>query len=732
MNRGSARGRRPRPPALARWLLVRILPGGDGMLAAGDLEEEYVTFVVPERGRWRADLWYWRQVLLSVPGASLRGSSARRVPGDRESPKRGGRPWGSWEGLKRTGGGGMEGIVQDVRYVLRGLRKRPGFTAVAVVTLALGIGANTAIFSLVEGVLLRPLPYDDPSTLVRLVPDRLFPFGKVDVLAIEEGVESFVEVAGWSRDLFLLTGEDDPEEVRGAAVFANHFSMLGARPILGRWFLPEDGEVGAEPVVIVSHGLWERRYGADPDVVGRRIRVGGILTTVIGVMPPEHQPIESDWQLWAPLTRDPEVDGDRGMAANARLRPQVGISVAQAELRQAARKHSATFGHELTEDEVTSLSVAPLRSWLLGDTDRPLLVLLGAVAFVLLIACANVANLLLALGGARERDLAVRLAMGARRGRLVRMLLIESGILGVLGGAAGVLTAWWAVRVGIAYLPAQIPRAQNIGMDPQVLAFALLATVGAAIVSGLSPALRLTRGDLARRIHTARVGTGGRGHTHRLLVTAEVAVAVVLVIGAGLMLRSFWQLEAIDPGFRADGVVTMRPAPPSARYPSEQELEDYYARVMDEVERLPRVISVGAIQFLPMSSGAWWSTVGVPERPRSAQDQGPQIAVRVVTPDYFHTMGIPVLRGRVLSAVDGRDGSDAVVVNRAFAESVGAGWDPVGRELTIGDGQTRYNGCRCGRGRAPAESGCRIGARSLPALFERSVATYVARGEGRR
>ncbi|MEE8586511.1 MAG: ABC transporter permease, partial [Acidobacteriota bacterium] len=524
-------------PRLAERLLRTAWPGPESIVLIGDLDEEYSRHILPRRGHLQARLWYWRQVLRSLPAAAGRRLDQRRMNSPKKiHPKR--------------GGPRMDPLLQDLRYALRGLARSPGLSLVVILTLALGIGAGTAIFSVVNGVVLEELPYQRPSELIRLMPDQAFPISKAAALYLEEHSQSF-EMAAWGRSLFPLSGEGEPEDARGAAVFANHFSVLGAPPALGRGFLPSDARPGAARVVILSHNLWVRRYGADPSIVDRSILIADIPHQVVGVMGADHQPIEEDWLLWVPTSRNPQ--SHLAMAANGRLRPGYTIEQAEQELKRLMPQYwRESQGYEASAEEMAFLRVIPLRDWILGDHEPTLLALLGAVGFVLLIVCANVANLLLALGNTRQHEMGVRLALGAGRGRLVRQMLTESALLGIVGGAAGLFLAAWAVRVGVALLPPQIPRSHNIQIDATVLGFGLAVSLASVLLFGIAPALRSTGRRITSQLNSAArslTPSAGPLRLNQGLVAAEVALSVVLVAGAGLMLRSLWALQQVDPGF---------------------------------------------------------------------------------------------------------------------------------------------------------------------------------------
>ena len=673
--------RQPTQVRFGQRVAGRILrlawPGQEALAILGDLDEEYACYALSQRGRLGANLWYWRQVLLSLPHALRKRLSLR--PAGPPIPNR-----------PRPRGNSMDTLLQDLRYAFRGIVHRPTLSLVILATLTLGIGVGTAIFSVVRGVVLEPLPYAHSSELLRFMPDSLFPVDKRTALYLQQHSQR-IEIAAWGRSLFALTGQGEPEDLRGLRVFSNHFSMLGAKPLLGRTFQPQDGQPGAPPVVILSHSLWTRKFGADPAVVGRTILIRNVATQVVGIMGPLHQPMEEDCLIWAPSVNVAD-EGARhmAMAANVRLLDSASPEQAQDELRRLLTQSWAADGYQATEHDVAQMTVVPLRDWILGDHEKRLLALLGAVGFVLLIVCANVANLLLAQSGAREREMAVRLALGARRGRLVRQLLTESGLLGLAGGAGGILLSAWAVRAGAAYLPEQIPRTHNIAIDGWVLAFGLAVSMLCALLFGLAPAWRSTGRGIVGRINagsTRLTTSAGRMRLNRFLIAAEAALSVVLAVGAGLMLRSLWQLEHIDPGFEAGQVVTLRPAPPASGYPQAHNVEEYFRQVDEAVLALPGVSSIGRIQFLPMMPGGWWSGFRRADRPLTPGESPPSASARIVSPGYFPTMRIPLLQGRNFGPQDDAQSPAVVIVNQAMAKLLWGEEDPVGRELLQGSGQ---------------------------------------------
>ncbi len=666
--------RRSSTPRLAERLLRRAWPGSDSIVLIGDLDEEYSLHILPRRGLLKARLWYWRQVLLSLPVAAVRRLDQRRQKSPRKDRLR-----------PKQGGLNMDPLLQDLHYALRGLAHRPGLSLVVILTLALGIGAGTAIFSVVNAVVLDELPYQRPDDLIRLMPDQAFPIGKAAALYLQEHSKSF-EMAAWGRSLFPLSGQGEPEDARGAVVFDNHFSVLGAPPALGRGFLPADAQPGAAKVAILSHELWVRRFGSDPSIVGRSILIGDAPHQVAGVMGADHQPIEEDWLLWVPADREPQ--SHLAMAANGRLRAGFTIAQAEQELKRLLPQFwKESRGYQATAEDLSALRVVPLRNWILGDHEAWLMALLGAVVFVLLIVCANVANLLLALGNSRRQEMGVRLALGAARGRLIRQLLTESALLGIVGGAAGLLAAAWAVGAGVALLPPQIPRSHNIQIDAAVLGFGLTVSLVSALLFGIAPALRCTSRSITWQINSAArtlTSSAKRLRFNQGLVAAEVALSVVLVAGAGLMLRSLWALQQVDPGFNPQGVVIMRPAPPRSRYPNQESVYEYYRQASRAINRIPQVREVGQIQFLPMTSGGWWASYRRAGHTLPAGQDPPSTSLRVVSPRYFAALQVSLLKGRTFTDRDNLQAQQVAVVNRTLARQGWPGEDPVGQSLLLG------------------------------------------------
>ena len=575
-------------------------------------------------------------------------------------------------------------LLQDLRFGLRSLRRAPGFAAAAVLTLALGIGANAAIFSVVNAVLLRPLPFAQPEQLLYL------------------GQGSAGEFTHLSERLRTLSGmalavsqthpvDDGTESVRleGAAVSTNLLDVLGVRPLLGRGFGANDATPG-NGALLLSHGLWQRRFGASPDVIGSRVLIEGAPHTIVGVMPPAFAFPDRAAEYWLPYTFNP---GNMGVTWAIGGRHIIGRVAAGATREQAAREVQEVWPTLRTlnplwdpgETYRRDVVVTPLHDALVGSSRNLLWVLFGSVMLVLLIGCANVANLLLARASAREREFAVRAALGGGRARLVRQLLTESLLLAAAGAAAGVAIAFAAVRWLAAVMPAEVPRAGEIGVDGAVLAFTAVVAVLTGLLFGMVPAWRATSHSPASAgIGSGRRGTAGAGH-HRVtgwLVGAEVALAVTLVIGSLLLLRSFVALRAVDTGFRPGQVIAARVTPPAAEYRDAARVSALYTRVLDAAAGLPGVTSVAAVDKLPIAQTVWGVAVRVQGQFEDGTRVLPEIAhLQSVTPEYFRTMGIPLLRGRSFTAAD-REGQEPVaIVSESTARRFWPDGDAVGQRL---------------------------------------------------
>jgi predicted permease len=587
----------------------------------------------------------------------------------------------------------LERLAQDLRAGWRGVRKHPGFSLLAVLTLALGIGANTAIFSLVSALLLRPLPYDQPDRLVQLwhtPPQQQFPgrhqfaLSPANYLDWRSRSHAFEHTAAYGGANLSFTDGSHPESLTAALVAPDLFSVLGARPQAGRTFLPEEETPGKDKVALLSDRLWRTRFGGDAGIVGKPVRFGGEPYTVVGVMAPEFRfPAWAD--LWVPLAwtdKDKAIRGIHDYLAIARLAPGASVAQAQAELDTIARALEAQYPED---DKGWGALVVPLHRELVGDVRPALWVLFGAVTLVLLIACANVANLVLARTLTRRKEMALRSALGASRGRILMQVLAENVFLGLAGGLLGLAVAREGITALTALLGEQLPRFTEVRLDLRVLAFTLGVSVLTGLAAGLLPGLRLTRVDpaeaLKQGLGRSSSETGGR-RTRGMLVVAEVSISLVLLVGAGLMVRTLAKLRAVDPGFDPRGVLSMTVALPDAKYAEPGQRTAFFDAVVERIRALPGIAGVGAIDGLPMTGGSTQPVLieGSPDVPMSEQ---PEFAVRAVTPGYRDTMRIPLLRGRDLADSDRPDRTQVVLVSESFARRFWPDADPIGRRLSL-------------------------------------------------
>jgi putative ABC transport system permease protein len=586
----------------------------------------------------------------------------------------------------------METLFKDIRYGLRSLARRPGFTAIAAITLALGIGANTAIFSVVNAVLLRPLPYDDPERIVWLwdtAPQlATLPTSLPDFLGWKEQNRSFESLAAFQGGNMFVDAGDGSTDTRIGLVTPELFSVFRVSPILGRTFTNEETLPGRFRVAVLSHAMWQSRFGSDPNVSGRTIQLNGIAYTIIGVMPAGFS-YPDRAELWRPLPIDPaKLDpGPHYLDVVGRLKPGVTLAQAQADMSTIAARLSQQYKEKNAGHGV---KLEPLTKVVVGDVGLALYVLLGAVGFVLLIACANLANLMLARVGARQKEIAVRTALGASRVRIVRQLLTESVMLAVIGGGAGLLLAIWAVRWIVSLSADTIPRVHEISMDPRVAAFTLLVSVLTGLLFGLAPALQVSRPDLTDALKESGRSTAGlrRNRLRSALVVTEVALSLVLLVGAGLMIRSFAKLSQVDPGFKPDQVMTMGVVLLRGKYPEDEQVAQGFAQLLDRAVNTPGVLSAGAISDLPLTGSNISDSFIIEGRPPIPKESEPTTEYHIITPRYFESMGIPLLSGRDIAPTDTRQSPNVVVINDAFARRHFAGENPLGHRLKL-QGQER-------------------------------------------
>ncbi len=593
----------------------------------------------------------------------------------------------------------MENLIQDLRFGLRLLRKNPGFTAVAVFTLALSIGANAAIFDVVNGVLLRPLPYKDPDRIVRVferhprVPK--FPISPANFLDYRARNDVFDDFATFvRRDLDLSLGEK-PERLTGMSVSHGFFHLLGFEPELGRAFLPADEIKGNQHVAIISHALWERIFGKDTAIVGAPITLSGMSFTIVGVMAPGLQHVGGDYRslphggavdVWSPLTMDPRVRTSHFLNAIARIKPGIALEQAEAQMNVIATQ----LEEQHPENKDWRIQLVPLRDEIVGGAKTMLLILFGAAGFVLLIACVNIANLLLATATTRQKEIAVRTALGAGRFRLIRQMLTESVLIAALGGIAGLLVAKWGIAALVAFGPKQIPRLHMISLDWRTFAFTLTAALLTGALFGLAPALQISRVNLNESLKEGGRGASGGSRHNRLrglLVIAEVSLAFVLLIGAGLLMRTFYYLQKVDPGFNPENVITASIGLPGARYASAKEASRFYRELLARLAALPGVKSAGATSDLPWSGYDENTSFGIEGR-QFSDDESPSAQYHFATPEYFNTLAIPLVAGRFFTDADDADAPRVIVINKSMANRYWPDEDAVGKRVRLW-GETR-------------------------------------------
>ena len=580
----------------------------------------------------------------------------------------------------------MESIIKDIRYGLRSLLKRPGFTIVTVITLALGIGANTAIFSVLNAVLLRPLPYFDADRIVRL--DETEGKGGMGVsppnlLDFQQQNHAFESIAGFSGGNFVLTGAGEPLRVQSSVISHELFSVLGVKPLIGRGFSAEDEKPGSDQVAIISYGLWQRRFGGAQTLLQKQITLDGKGYTVIGVMPSNFEfPIQPERvELWTPLTQPEDMVQLRGahyLDVVGRIKPDVSLAQARADLEVIA-SHIAQQYPKMVSGKTT---VVPLKQDLVGQAQPYLLMLAGAVLLVLLIAIANVTSLMLARAAERQKEIALRTALGASKSRLVRQLLTESLVLSLIGGLAGIVLAEWCTGLLVAIAPGDLPRLQTVHVDGRVLLFALGTSVISGILLGLIPAWRAATSDLHTTLKEAetRSASAPRQALRKALVISEVTLALVLLCGAGLLIRTLWKLNAVDPGFDAEKVLVAEVILPKSKYPDAGRQTTFFQQLIERIKALPDVESAGGTSNLPLSGTNMVFLASVEGRP----DSPFPASFRAVSPDYFRTMRIPLRKGRWFDDHDRPDTQSVVVINETMARQLWPNEEPLGQRIRHG------------------------------------------------
>jgi putative ABC transport system permease protein len=586
----------------------------------------------------------------------------------------------------------FEPSIQDVRFGLRVLFKHPGFTAVAVLTLALGIGANSAIFSVVNAVLLRPLPYKQPAQLVRLY--ESLPGGGEGSVSVpnlndwREQNDVFTAIAAYEYSDFSLQNQDQPERVIGARVSPNLFEVLGVAPQQGRALAEGEDRAGNHRVVVLGHALWQRNFAGDPQAVGRQITLGGESYTVVGVMPESFEfPQFRTAQLWTPLVFSERMAASRGSHAyNAlgRLKDGVSLERAREQMTTIARRLEQQYPDAQTGRGVRLIE---LQEEVVQGVRPALLMLLAAVGFVLLIACTNVANLLLARAATRRREIAIRTALGAGRLRLIRQFLTESVLLSLAGGALGLVLAQWGVDALASLAAESLPRVSGVGLDERVLGFTLLLSLVTGIGFGLAPALQISKADVQDALKEGGNAVNSpRGKRLRaVLAVAEVASALVLLIGAGLLVKSFIQLQNVQTGLRPENVLTMRLTLPATKYDTNQKATDFHRQLLARVAALPGVEAVGEVNMLPVQSFGTNGTIQVEGQPPDPPERAPLVEFRAASPGYFGALGIPVVAGRNFEARDDENAPPVAVVNQTFAKRFFPNEEAVGKRIRMGE-----------------------------------------------
>jgi putative ABC transport system permease protein len=590
----------------------------------------------------------------------------------------------------------MHGLWQDLRYGARMLVKNPGLTLVAVIALTLGIGANTAIFTVVDAVLLRSMPYVDADRLAMVWEKR--PANAQNVINLGNFFDwkaqntAFEDMAAFFDLNLNLTSDGEPEEVTGQIATTNLFSLLGVNAIQGRTFAPDDGKDGQPEVVVIGYDLWQRRFGGDPNIVGRNITLNNEKNTIIGVLPADvgwyvqkGSMVKKAPEIWSPWQISNTLRERKGRFARAvgRLKPGVTLAQAQNEMDIIGARLEQQYPEFNTN---WGISVVPLRTQFTGDIRKPLLILLGAVGFVLLIACANVANLLLARAASRRKEIALRAGLGASRWRIARQLLTESLLLSVVGGAFGLLLAWWGTKALIALSPPGLMDLRHVTVNLLVLAFTFGLTVLTGIIFGLVPAVEAARFDLNESLKEGGKNIGGGARSHRLrnlFVVTQVALALVLLVGAGLLVKSFNRLQSVEPGFEPNHLLTMQLSLPGRKYDTDPKVMDFYKRAIEQIQAIPGVEVAGAINYLPFAGPHSATSIEIEGQPKLPPGQELSTGICVTDANYFRAMHIPLKRGRLFTQQEAAEMRHVVVVNEAFVRANLPGQEPLGKRVTI-------------------------------------------------
>ncbi len=589
------------------------------------------------------------------------------------------------ECLDATGANLGETFLQDLKFGARSMLRAPGFTIIAVLALALGIGANAAIFTVVNSVLLRPLAYNDSDRLVTILHNESGPVSPANYVDWQARARSFEAMAAAEANGVNLSNVSAPEHVEGLKVTQSLFPMLGVQPLLGRWFAPGEDKAGAEHEVILSYAFWQRHFGGEPTAIGKLLTLDGEPFTIVGVMPQGFR-FAPFWatksELWMPFVlHDLNDHGFNSARVFARLAPGVSLGQSRAELGAITAVLEKQF-----PGTNAGITVTPLKEKVVGNVQAPLLILLAAVALVLLIACANVAHMLLARAAARQKELAVRTAIGASRGRLIRQFLTENLLLSAMGGAIGLLLAFWGTRALVALSPAELPRLDSVSIDTSVVIFLVGITFLCSMVFGLAPALHASSVNLADTLKESGRGASdgiGKNRLRSALVISEFALALVLLVGAGLLARSFAALRSVDPGLNSHNVLSMVVSVAGSAEAPQGTREMFYRGLLERIRALPGVESAGAINHLPLNGDVWGWGYLVGGRPVPAPQDMPSAVYRIAAPGYFETLRIPIVEGRAISESDTMSMPHVAVVNEKFAREVWPGEDPIGKRVTF-------------------------------------------------
>jgi len=583
-------------------------------------------------------------------------------------------------------------MIQDLRYGVRMLFRQPGVSAVVLLTLALGIGMNTAIFSIVNAALLRPLPFKEPARLVTMWESNAAKgefhgaVGGANFTDWKNQNQVFESLAAYFSWNYNLTGNDEPQRLTASLVSGSFFQLLGTEAALGRALLPEDDQEANENVVVLSHALWQNRFAADRQIIGQTITLNDRPHAVIGVLPAGFDFPDDQTEIWRPMAMSQQAAQNRTgkwLKVVGRLNPGVSLEQASAAMNTMAGRLATSYPQT---NAGWGVNLIPLRDELVGGARRFLLTLLGAVLFVLLIACANVANLLLARAATRRKENAVRAALGARRLRLLRQFLVESLLLAVLGGALGLALAFWSLDALVALSPGDVPGLAKATIDGRVLGFTLALSVFTTLLFGLLPAWQASNPDLNETLKEGGQAMGGAGSRwHNVLAVAEVAVGVVLLIGAGLMIRSFLRLQAVEPGFDPHNVLTMQVMLPASKYGENHQSIAFFQQTLERIKTLPGVVSAGAVQDLPLRQNAMRYAFSIEGQPDAPAVERPQAAYRAVSEGYFRTLGIPLLQGRAFTASDDLQTAPVVMINQTMARRFFPGENPLGKRIHFGE-----------------------------------------------